>query len=166
MKKFFTLFLITFFSLALAQLAMADCEGGKCPLNKKCSGASHERGEKVQCPIASKTLKKAHFFLENKKEIGLTEEQVTSIKSLKIETKKAAIRQEAEMKVFHLDLEQKLSESEVDVEGLNAMMDSASAGFAAAGKAAVASYVKLKSILTPEQLAKAKELWEQKKSGH
>lgn len=165
MKKIAALFLVTLLSLSLAQPAMADCKGGQCPLKKKCSG-SHERGEKYGCPVVTKIMKKAHFLLDKQQELGLSEEQVKNIKAIKMETKKAHIRQQAEMKIFHLDLKQKLSESEVDAEGLNAMMDSAAEGFATNGKASVASYIKLKAVLTPEQLAKAKEFWMQKKSGY
>lgn len=167
-KKITTLLLAVFFLLSLALPAMAgDCKGGQCPMKNAQGGCGKSGGscgnKEYQCPIVAKLMKKAHFFLENQKEIGLSEDQVQAIKAIKIEAKKSYIRQEAEMKIFEMDLDQKLSEPKVDVEALNAMMDSASAGFAQGGKATVASYAKLKAVLKDDQMAKAKEIWKSQK---
>jgi hypothetical protein len=167
-KKLSALFFIALFSLVFTASALADCKDGQCPLKGKGECSSCDKGgcdkekECDGCPIAAKIMKKAHFFMEHRAEIGLNDEQVNAIKAIKMETKRNAIRQKAEMEIFHLDLEEKLSQPKVDVEGLNAMMDSAAAGFAQGGKEAVAKYAALKAILKDDQMAKAKELWKKK----
>jgi len=104
-------------------------------------------------------MTKAHFYLENQKEIGLSEDQVNSIKELKLERKIAYVRQMSEQQVFILDVTHKLSQPKVDVEGIGAMIDQQIVPMAASAKETVAAYAKLKSILSEEQRAKAKELW-------
>ncbi len=161
MKKL-SLLLILVLALSLTAPVFANC--GHCPKDQECpmqkdgyrKDADDESG---QCPIAGKLMKKAHFFLKNADEIGLSEAQTAEIKAIKMEAKKASIRQAAEMQVFEMDLMEKMGATPLDVEGLNAMIDQASAGFASSAKASVASYAKLKAVLTEEQTKKAKEIW-------
>ena len=110
-----------------------------------------------------KFMKKAHFFLENQKELGLKDDQLQTIKSLKIEAKKAYIRQMAEMEVFKLDLDQKMAEPKVDVKALDDMIDGMAAQMSAAAKVTVNSYAQLKAVLSDEQMGKAKEIWTKKR---
>ncbi len=130
----------------------AQCEGEDCPM---CNRGQDSSG----CPINAKILKKAKFFLKNAKEIGLSDEQVAQIKAIKMDTKKTEIRAGAEMEIGMMDMEAKLSEPTVDVEGLNAMVDQMSAGMSTGAKASVATYAKLKGVLNEAQMAKAKEIW-------
>jgi hypothetical protein len=145
----------------------AKCEGksGQCPMSQcRAGGHDHGKDDLSKCPINSKTLEKAKFFLAHAEEIGLSEEQVQSIKAIKAEAKKAKIRQTAEMEIFHMDIMAKLSEPKLDVEGLNKMLDDAAAGMTAGGKASIATYAKLKAVLSEQQAAKAKDVW--RKSSH
>ncbi len=123
-------------------------------------GYGHHDGD--QSPVTFKFMRKAHFLLEHKSDIGLSEEQVASIKDLNLQVEKDNIRQTAETKVFMLDLRSKLEEDKIDVDGVNAMIDKASASMTAAAKSNVAAYAKLKSTLTPDQLNKVKELMKTK----
>lgn len=174
MKKTLASIFTAIMIFTLAVPAFAKCEGGHCPMKGKrgeeCAskGACSSKGDccKDQCPITAKLMKKAHFYLENQKEIGLKEDQIKAIKAIKMETKKAEIRQSAEMQVFMMDLESKLSEPQLDTEGLNAMVDSMSSGFNSGAKATIAAYAKLKGILTADQHAKVKELWSGGGKGH
>lgn len=163
-KNILGIFFIAVMVLSFSGIAAAKCEGGKCPMKKKMGGECGK--SKSQCPITGKIMKKAHFFLENQKALGLKEDQVAAIKAIKMDVKKTEIRQMAEMQVFYIDLKAKLSEPKVDEAGLNAMIDSMSSGMASSAKASVAQYVKLKSILTADQMSKAKEIWMQNESGH
>jgi hypothetical protein len=159
------------FAALFAAPAFADHhdKGGQCELGSKCKGDdcgkcnSGKNSDCDKCPIMSKIMKKAKFFLSNSKEIGLSDEQVAAIKAIKMDTKKAGIRTEAEMKIWEMDLDAKLSEPAVDVEGLNAMIDKASAGWGEGAKQGIATYAKLKAILSEAQMAKAKEIWMAKK---
>ena len=123
---------------------------------------SHRGGSQCesQCPITNKFMMKSHFILENKSEIGLTEDQVKAIKALKLQTEKDSIKQTADMKTFMLDLQSKLAEDKVDVEGTNALIDKSFASASEGAKSNLAAYAKLKSLLTPDQVTKMKALHE------
>jgi len=148
MKKFIALAI--FFCLASTTISWAN-HGDK---GKDCGS---------QCPIASKAMKKASFYLSQKDELKLSDDQVNTLKTTKADLEKSNIQMEAAMKTSMIDLEQKLSEETVDVEGLNAMIDKNMAGFAQGAKESIAAYAKIKTTLTDEQRAKAKELWKSKK---
>ncbi len=164
MKRFMMLISMLFIlSLGLTAPLQADCHGGKCPMKKGGHGGEYGR-EKYQCPIVDKFMKKAHFFLENQKELGLSEEQAAKIKSLKMEAKKNYIRQSAEMQVFQIDIHEKMSQPKIDLEGLNAMIDKGMAEMSTSAKASVAAYAELKGVLSEDQMAKAKQLWMGKKN--
>lgn len=156
----FLLGLLMMLSLAGAP-AFADnhCEGGRCAFDKKDCGKEKDCDGEGECPIAAKLMKKAKFFLSNKNEIGLTDDQVSQIKAIKSATKKSMIRSKAEMEIFQMDLMDKMSEPVLDLEGLNATIDQASAGWGTGAKATLADYAKLKAILNEGQMAKAKEIW-------
>ncbi len=113
-----------------------------------------------QCPVANKFMMKAHFLLENKAELGLSEDQVKTIKALKLQMAKDNIRQGADMQTFMLDLNSSLSEDKVDVEGTNVLIDKGFASAMAAAKSNLDAYAKLKGLLTPEQITKMKALHE------
>lgn len=169
MKKLFAFFVIACFLLSLLGVSSADADHGEqgssrcssCPFKSRAYGYDDE---KYACPITGKLMGKAHFYLENQKELGLTEEQVNSIKALKLETKKIYLRQMADHQIFELDMNHKLSETKVDVAGIQAMIDQHTASMTSSAKETVAAYAKLKSVLSGEQIAKAKEFWVAKKS--
>lgn len=155
------LFLMAAPVFADCQMHGKDCAGKQCSLK---GGSDCGKGGDCDapCPIASKLLKKAHFYLENQTELGLSEDQVKQIKAIKAQNKKAAIKAKADMEIAQMDMMEKLSETKVDVEALNAMVDQASSGMAAGAKATIADYAKLKAVLNEQQHAKAKELWKKK----
>ena len=163
MKKFLlgVAFLSGFF---FAGNAWANHEGSQCPSggDHQMCGKSGSEDVDYPCPIVDKAMKKAHFYLENWEEIGLSEEQVDSIKGIKLWFKKQMVRGQADMEIMMLDMKAKLGEENIDVEGLNAMIDEGMAGMAKSAKASVEAYAKLRAILTPDQIAKAKEIWKKK----
>lgn len=166
MKKSVGLLLGLLMMLTLAGApAFADkhCEGGRCPFSdKKDCGQDKDCDKKGECPIAAKVLKKADFFLSNKSEIGLSDDQVSQIKAIRLGTLKSMIRSKAEMEIFEMELMDKMSQPSLDLEGLNASIDQASAGWGAGAKATLADYAKLKAILNEGQMTKAKEIWTKK----
>ena len=169
MKKFL-IALILICGIAAAPSAMANhgkmCASGAsvCPMKSQSSacGKCGQVEESYPCPVINKVMKKAHFLLDNTDELNLTPEQVKTITDIKMQVKKSAIRQGSGMEIFMLDTHSKLSEDVVDVTGINAMIDQGMSEMSAATKANVESYAALKSVLTPEQLAKAKEIWKKK----
>jgi Spy/CpxP family protein refolding chaperone len=172
MKKFLSLFSVLLFTFTLTSATplFANHDGKQCEMkNGQCAvhGADCKMGgdcdSKSGCPIAGKFNKKAKMILANKSELGLSAEQVQTIEALKSDVEKGEIRQMADMQIFMVDMTNKLQEDTVDVEGLNAMIDKGSAAMSQSAKEMVASYAKLKAVLTPEQHAKLKELWNNKK---
>jgi flagellar basal body-associated protein FliL len=140
-------------STAFAHFWNGKGKGKECPVSIK--------KEHCQCPIMEKFMKKARFLLEYKSDIGLTDDQAKTLKELKLQMEKDSIRQSADMKTFLLDLKSKLAEDKVDVEGANALIDENFASVSAAAKSNLATYAKLKSLLTPDQMTKMKALHEQ-----
>ena len=140
-------------------LADHDCGGGQCPMKSGMCDKDGSDGEKGGCPILNRILKKSCFFLSHQAEIGLSDEQVTKIKAIKLQAQKAQIQMGAGMQTMMLDLEAKLDEPKVDVEGITAMMEQGMGEMVKSGKTNVQWYADLKAVLTDEQMAKAKELW-------
>lgn len=140
-------------STAYAHFWNKKCEGKECPMKM---GKEH-----CQCPITEKFMKKARFLLENKSDIGLTDDQVKAIKDLKLQMEKDSIRQNADKKTFMLDLKSKLAEDKVDIEGTSALIDQNFTTASAAAKSNLAAYAKLKGLLNPDQIKKMKVLHEQ-----
>jgi hypothetical protein len=153
MKKLLSIVVLAL-GVISASTGWAECSIGHdrgCP---KAAGSG--------CPIMNKLMKKAHFLLSNQAEIGLSEAQVAEIKNIKLWAKKSMINKEAQMQVFMIDMETKLSEETLDMEGINAMIDKGTADMAQGAKETVDAYAKLKAVLTPEQMAKAKAIWKKK----
>jgi len=137
---------------------------GKCPMSggkKECCMATEDCGKKSgsECPIVSKLMKKAKFYLDNADAIGLTEDQVSQIEAIKTDVKKEMILAGAQMEIAMMDMGAKLKTDPVDVEGLNQMIDANLAGMSAGAKKAVQQYADLKQVLNADQKKKAKEVW-------
>ena len=164
MKKKLTISLLSFLFLSAiaTSSSFANHGAGHCSMSEhgteKCSsgGCSHE-SSKSQCPIARKVMAKAHWMLENKTTLGLSDEQVKTIEDLKTEMKKKQIRESAEMQISMMDMEAKLKEEKVDVNGLNKMIDQGMASMAQSAKENVQAYAKLKGMLSDDQWKKLKE---------
>ncbi|MDP3980978.1 MAG: hypothetical protein Q8Q33_06185 [Chlamydiota bacterium] len=171
-KTAFIVGLAMMLSVSLGVLAQADCGKAncakkQCPISKsdgqKCAGKKAESQKECQCPITAKFMKKAHFILENKEALELTDEQIEQVYALKVEVKKSYIMQKAGMEVMMIDIMSKMRGKTVDVEGINALIDEGSAKMAAGIKSTIASYAELKGLLTEKQMGKLKEIWSKKK---
>ncbi len=148
--------------------AWADCcghgkdKGKTCPMKGGKAAGMDKKGKMAghgehQCPIVNKILETAGVYLGHAKEIGLSDEQVQTIKTLQLDVEKTATRQEADVQVFILDIQAKLSEPTVDEVAIGMLIDSGFAGVSAAAKASVGQYAKLKAMLSNEQAKKAAE---------
>ncbi len=158
-KKMIAVFLAAFFIAGTAAIPLSFANhghrGGACPM-KSGGGMWHQMG------LKEKFFMKAHFFLENEKELGLTADQVASIKKLKVDAKKAKIRAYADVATIKVDIMSRLMDDPLDVEGINALIDQKYEAKKALAKSFVAYYGQLKAVLTPEQKEKAKEIWMKK----
>ncbi len=109
-------------------------------------------------------FKKAHFILENKEVLGLAEDKVADIKNLKLETKKALIKQKAEIEVVSLDIKSMAHDYPMDVKAVNTLVDQKYELKKAMEKSVVGAISKLKETLTKDQYDKLRSLWESKKA--
>lgn len=174
-KKWFLPSVLAAAVLAVAVVpALAECAMGKdgktCPMMgngmgqmaRGMSGRSgmHSGHHRLSgCPILGKFNMKAYWLMRHKDELGLTADQVAKIKSLQLDMAKNMIRGQAEMKIGMMEMENQLSQETLNVEAIESMIDSGMAGMATGAKASVKAYAELKSLLTEEQKAKAKEIW-------
>lgn len=113
--------------------------------------------------LACLAVGKAHFYLAHAKEIGLSDEQVNKIKSLKMDLKKKLIRDEAEAEVVKMDLMAALFTDQPDQAKINSLIDKKHEIKKNLAKASVQALLDIKGTLTAEQKEKAKELWKEGK---
>lgn len=134
-----------------------DC-GKSCPFGKM-------KGQDKKDGLDGKFLYKAHFILENAEGLGLSDKQKEEIKKLKMDTKKNLIRQEAEIDILALDIEQKMHGSSIDTKAVNELIDQKYELKKAKAKSSVEAIAKLKQSLSDEQHKKMKEIFKSDK-GH
>ncbi len=116
--------------------------------------------------LEKKFCMKAHMIVEHADELGLSQEKVDAIKALKTETKKSLIRQDAEIEIIGMDIEEGLHAYPVNVEAVNKLVDQKYELKKAKTKALVEAIAKLKSQLSQDQYDKLKTLWKGKDSKH
>jgi len=113
----------------------------------KCSGMM---GEKEQCC-------KREFFLCCKEGLELTDDQVASLKSIKMGFMKGEIQREADMKLAELELKELMSADKLDMAKVEKQIKAIHGMKADKKIAHLKAFEKAKSILTPEQMKKKKE---------
>lgn len=103
-------------------------------------------------------FKKAHFILENEEAIGLSVEKAAAVKALKLETKKALIKQNAEIEVVSLDIQKELHTYPVNAEALGKLVDQKYDLKKAEAKGLVEAIAQLKGTLSKDQYEKLRSL--------
>jgi len=145
MKTGVKLLLVSIMSLSLMSLpVLASAEPG------------HGHG------LEEKLFHKAHFILVHQKALGLTEEEVESIKALKMDVKKYLIRQGAEIDLVKIDIKSLMWAKTIDTEAIHGLVDQKYELKKAKAKYLVDAYAKLKGMLTDEQYETLKEKWRAK----
>ena len=149
------------FALAMPAASFADKEskcGDRC--GNKGNFGRHGEGKG---DLAGKAFGKGHFFLAHAKELGLSKEQTDKIHSIKTDLKKKLVQNEADVKTLKIDLMNALHEDPVDQAKVNALIDKKFEAKKGMAKASVQALFDIKSVLTPEQKEKAKELFREGK---
>ena len=116
--------------------------------------------------LDKKIFMKAHMLLMNEDELGLTDEQVTKIKNLKMGTKKSLIKQEAEIALLGVDIKSKLWEDTIDVAAITPLVNKKYELKKQKTLSIITAYAQLKNILTAEQKEKMKGLYKKHKGSH
>jgi len=81
------------------------------------------------------------------------------VKALKMNVKKSAIKSDADVELLVLDIEEALAKDEVDVNGVNALIDKKYGIKSQEAKTLVGAYADLKRVLTKDQMKKLHDIW-------
>jgi len=103
-------------------------------------------------------------LLKHAKEIGLTPEQITKLKSLQLDFKRTEARLEADTKVAKLELHALLDDEQADLTAIQAKVDQLKKTEAACLFTAIKSKRNAMAMLTPDQRDKERAVHEQMKS--
>jgi len=109
--------------------------------------------------MEQKLFKKAGFLWMNQDEIGLSEEQVGQIKEIKIESKKELVKRNAEIDTVKIEIKSKLYDDDIDVVEVDKLIGQKYDMKKGKAKYLVKQYVKLKGVLTADQMDEAKKIW-------
>ena len=129
------------------------CEKPQKKCNKKCDKRSHH----AKCDKS--------FVLRHHKALGLSDEQIKKIKSLKRETKKKTIRIQAEIDIAEIDLKAMKYAEEVDMTKIAEVMRAIAVNKAEIKIAWMQYKVDSKAVLSDEQRAQLKEIYKKKHAG-
>jgi Spy/CpxP family protein refolding chaperone len=91
-------------------------------------------------------------------EIGLTDEQVTEIRRIRSEARKAAVRRHAELRVARMELRELMSAAALDEDKIAARVQAISELQTAALKQRTESQLAVRRLVTPEQFEKLQRL--------
>lgn len=91
---------------------------------------------------------------------GITNEQYDKLKATFLDSSKAAIRDQADLKIKRLELANLMDGDKVDRAQVNQKIDELTASQAALMKSQIGTRLAVKEILTPDQLSKIRE-WRQ-----
>lgn len=155
MKKIFVTMLAAFFVFSSVPSGFAGHGGGQC---SRRGYGGHCEQKASECPIVNALLTQAHTALEHSKDLGLTDDQITKIREIKIEAKKFNIRMGAEMAIAQIDMKVAFKADNFDAEGMKKNIDAMAAQFPEGGKKAVDWYAAFRSELKADQWQKLKEL--------
>ncbi len=121
------------------------------PLMALAQGCQKGKGSGQGCRFEKKLFCKLHFVLVHQEKLGLTEEQVSKIKQLKMSTKKDLIKREAEIDLATVDIKAKLCEDKICQKSIGKLIDNKYDLKKEKAKALVGVFAELKNILSDEQ---------------
>lgn len=171
MKKSNLILALTVLAFAAAPLTVAAAKDGgrgyhKGSMQQDGFGRHHgkhhgKRGKGMDGML----YHKAHFLLMHQDELGLSEDQVKRIKSLKTSTQKAVIATEAEIDIVKVDLRAAMWEEEPDAAAVRGLVSKKYDLKKEKALTVTDAFLELKTVLTAEQKDKAKAVWKKKWDG-
>ena len=100
---------------------------------------------------------KKEFFLCCRKELELTDKQVTDLKSIKMDFQKGKIRKEADLKIAQLELKSLMHDDDAPIKDIESKMKAAANLKTEMKLSHIKAYRKAKALLTTEQVEKMKK---------
>jgi Spy/CpxP family protein refolding chaperone len=141
--------------LVTSPMAWADeaarCAGGKVHMMAHHGGHRH----------GSVTTHLLRHLLKNKQELGLTDEQITKLRMVALDADRARIRAKADVKVSERELRAMLWDEKAPLPTIEAKIKEKEVFDANVRIIGIRAGRELIGVLTPEQQAKQKSLWEQ-----
>ena len=138
-----------------------DEYGKKIVMMVKTDGEGHElmmEGMGACCGMMKGMAGLGHMgcgsIIGMKDELGLSEDQVEKLKSMKMEQQKRAINDKAAVKILELELKELLSEETVDIKAVDGKIDKIAQLNAKMHKDQIHTMVDSKKVLTAEQKEK------------
>ena len=142
-RKMLVIALLTVFALTVAaSLSYADMGGYK-------SGGGKQYGN-----LEMKFYKSVHLVLAGQEELGLSTDQVKSIKALTVEVKKDLIQRNAKIETLGVEIKTMMWEAPFDVTDVNNLVAEKYKLKKDKAQYLISSIDKLHKTLTSEQLAK------------
>jgi len=128
----------------------------------RCAGKTHQmsyhQGGHRHGGFTTHLLK---HLLKNKEELRLTDEQVAKVRTIALDADRARIRAEADVMVSERELRSMMWEDTTQLPAIEAKIKEGEAYKATARIIGIKAARELIGVLTPEQQAKQKTLWEQ-----
>ena len=142
-------------ALITSPMAWADdgarCAGGRAHTMSRHGGHGH----------GNMTSHLLRHLLKNKQELGLTDEQITKLRAVALDTDRAQIRAEADVKVSKRELRAMMWDEKAQLPAIEAKVKEKESFEATVQIIGIRAGRELIGVLTPEQQAKQKALWEQ-----
>ncbi|MCD4780301.1 MAG: hypothetical protein K8S27_07120 [Candidatus Omnitrophica bacterium] len=139
-----------------------DYRGMTCDFRER--SCDHRGGcRKDKKFLEDKLMKIFHVIYEYQEEMGVTDEQLSQIKAIKVALKKELIQKKADVEVVMVDFYALLHEDELDLETIIKLVDQKYEAKKSKLKKLVLTYAELKKILSKKQMDQLKELKHGKK---
>lgn len=145
------------FSLLASSLAWAD-GAGRCIRH---GGQRHSISLSGGHTLTGVSTHMLRHLLRNKQELGLTDDQMTKMRALALDADRAHIRAKADVMVSERELHALLRDEKTELAAIEAKVKEHEAFQATARIIGIKATRDLMGVLTPEQRAKQKALWEQ-----
>lgn len=145
-------------ALVISPMAWAD-EGGRY-----CGGKGHAMSRHGGHGHGGGTTHLLRHLLKNKQELGLTDEQVTKLRTTALDADRARIRAEADAMISERELRAMMWDEKAQLPAIEAKVKEKEALEATVRIIGIRARRELIGVLTPEQQAKQKALWEQHRS--
>jgi Spy/CpxP family protein refolding chaperone len=143
----------------LALVLSAQCAFSEDSPMERCSMMCDHDKKMSKMGMDDMFMRKVHFIMANADEIGLSEDQMNRIETLKMDVKKSGIKNKADIDVLAIDIKSELTKDDVNLNTVNTLIDKKYLIKAQIAKDSAAACVNLKKILTAEQQKKMKDLW-------
>lgn len=137
------------------QMGCCQMGHGMQGCGKMCSGMGMGCGMMGDC--GGMGCCKKDFFLCCKKELELTDKQVTDLKAIKMGFQKGQIRTEADLKIAQLELKSLMHDDDAPIKDIEAKMKAAAKLKTDMKLSHIKAYRKAKALLTTEQVEKMKK---------